>query len=242
MGISFGIFTQEWHIFLKAGTLIVMGIPIYFMLNIFYNPEATRKINDQFSFLSLWFENYSLPKSVREKIVNMFGDIHGKKIFEFGASIGTITLELAKAVGPTGRIEAVDLSESNIKVLKKRLIKHHHTQVRAFHDKHMINRVHPEIKEADMIFSVGSIDYIQNLQKVLKEMADILPENGKICIVEYSDFFGFIPDSGWKSNLEELEKVFERAGFKIRMIKWKGFFWNYICIYGIKTDEEIVVI
>lgn len=242
MGVSFGMYTQEWHVFLKAATLVLIGIPIYFLLNIFYNPEATRRVNDQLSFLSLWFENYSLPKSIRRKIVGIFGDITGKHIFEFGASIGTITLELAKAVGPSGSVEAVDLSESNIKLLRKRLARRNHTHVKAIHDEHMINRVHPEIKEADVIFSVGSIDYIQDLQKVLKEMADILPENGRICIVEYSDFFGIIPDSGWKSNLEELEKVFQRAGFRIRMLKWKGFLWNYICIYGIKTDKEIVVI
>ena len=242
MSLAYGSYTQEWHLFLKAGSLIFLGIPIFFLINIFYNPEITRMINNNSSWFSLIFEFYSLPKRIRKKIVTIFGDITGKKVFEFGSGIGTLTLELAKAVGPTGIIETVDLSESNLKIVNKRAKKKNQSHIKTVHDEHMISRIHPDIHGADLIFSVGSIEYIQNLQKVLTEMANLLPENGRICIVEYGDFFGFMPDSGWKSNLEELNKVFIRAGFRIRLIKWKGLFWNYIVIYGIKTNRDVVVI
>ena len=238
----FGKYSGEWHIFYKAFTLIILGIPIYFLLNIFYNPQVVRKLNDEFAFLALIFENYSMPKEIRRKIVSMFGKLEGKKIFEFGSGIGTLTLELAKEVGPSGRVETVDFSEKNVKILEKRLKKNNYSHVKTIHDPHMINRIHPEISDVDIIFSVGNIDYVQDLQKVLKEMADILPENGRICIVEYSNFFGFIPDNGWKSNLEELTKIFRRAGFSIRIVRWKSFLWDYICIYGLKTHKEIIMI
>ena len=233
---------QEYHIVPKALTFIGIGIPVYFLLTLYYNPEATTKIYGSLSKVSKGFENITLPKKIRKRIANLFGEIQGKRVLDYGASIGTLTETLADKAGPTGYVYAIDFVKGDLKVLDERIVKKHIENVKTLHDEHMINRIHPEVNSVDMIFSVGSMDHIQDLHRVLKEMAFILPENGKICMVEYADFFGILPNSGTLSDLDKLQQTFKEAGFSVRIVKWKGGLWNYICIYGLKSDNDTVIV
>ena len=115
--------------------------------------------------------------------------------------------------------------------------------VKVIHDEHFISRVHPDVPRVDMIFSVGNLSYIQDIERVLKDMHSLLPENGQICLVEYVNYFwGVIPNQPWLDNIEELEKLFRKIGFSIRIKKKRGFFWQYLYIYGIKSDYDVLVI
>jgi len=147
---------------------------------------------------------------------------------------------LADEVGPTGKVYAIDFSKKNVKILNKRVIKNGHFHVHIIHDEHIINRVHPEITNVDMIFSVGMLSYIQDLNKVLKEMYDILPDQGKICFIEYMDYFHFIPNPKYLTQKKLLQQVFRQTGFSVRIKKIKGPLWNYSLIYGMKTDQDDV--
>ncbi|MGM5481603.1 MAG: amino acid permease [Nanobdellota archaeon] len=243
MGTAYFYVTREFHVLYKAITLIGVGIPLYMILVLNYNPEATKKIYEKVSTLSYYFENIFFPKWMRRKIAMMFGSLEGKRVLEVGASVGTLTMELAKRTGPRGKIYAIDFAKANIKLLKKRAERKHHMHIVALHDEHMISRVHPDIPQVDVIFSMGVMDHIQNMKQIAKDMAAILPENGKICMVEYSDyFFGLLPNSGWIADIEELQKIFREAGFSTRVVKWKGGLWNYTCIYGLKNDEDVVLV
>ena len=233
---------DEYHIIAKSLTLIFSGLPVYIMLNVLYNPEALKVMTSSSANIALWLENVMLPKKIRKKIFSLFSNHNTKTVLEFGCGVGTLTMELANAVGPAGRVYAIDFSEKNIAILSKRTKKKNINHVTIIHDEHAINRIHPSIPVVDTIFSVGAMDTIQDLKKVLKEMYYILPENGHICMVEYADYFGILPDSGWVSDLPKLKEIFKEAGFSVRIIKWKGYLWNYICVYGIKSDKEISII
>ena len=91
-----------------------------------------------------------------------------------------------------------------------------------------------------MIFSVGMLGYVQDIKKILKEMSDILPEAGKVCFIEYVDYFKIIPNPKLISKKNELIKTFRNAGFTVRIEKIKGFLWNYCLVYGIKTKHSNV--
>jgi basic amino acid/polyamine antiporter, APA family len=229
---------NSFYLFRYALGFIIFALPIYLMLNIYYNPSFTIKINEYFAHLSYYFENVFFPKSIRRKIISIFTDYKNKKILEFGSGIGSLTTFLADQIGEGGKIYAVDFSQKNIKILNKRLIKENKYQVEIIHDEHIINRIHPNVPKVDMIFSVGMIGYVQDIQKILREMNDILPESGKICFIEYVDYFKVIPNPKIISNKAELIELFKKAGFAIRIEKIKGFLWNYYLIYGIKTSHK----
>lgn len=223
-------------------SLIFFGIPIYLLLMFFYNPDAIIRFSNYFAKLTFWMENLLLPKGVRRQIIGLFKDLEEKAVLEYGAGVGTLTLHLAEAVGPKGRIYATDFSNRNIRLLEKRLIKKGIQHVTMIHDEHQVNRVHPSVESVDIIFSVGMMSYMQDVQKILKEMHRLLPEAGRICFVEYVNFFRFLPDAEWISNADKLKKIFRDAGFSVKIEKRRGFLWNYLFVYGIKSEEEVPMV
>ena len=225
---------------LKLGfSLVLVGIPIYLLLEMYYNPDAIVKINDSLAYATLLTEKIILPKNIRREILALLGDINGKRILEFGCSVGTLTMRLAEAVNPNGRVYATDLSRMDLVITKKRLVKKGHTHVIVVHDEHQVNRVHPSIPHVDAIVSVGMMGYLQDVKKVLREMRDLLPYGGKIVFVDYADFFNIVPNVAWLSNDRVIEKIFRDAGFSVFVRRKKGLFWNYIFVYGIKFHENI---
>ena len=216
-----------------------MGVPVYLLLKVYYDPDATIKINDALAYLTLWSENIILPQRIREEILSLLGDVRGKSILEFGCSVGTLTVALAESVKPNGRVYATDLSKNDLIITQKRLIRKGHSNVFIIHDEHQINRVHPVIPHVDAIVSIGMMGYIQDMKKVLREMRDLLPYGGKIVFMEYADFFKVIPNVAWLSNNKVIEKVFRDAGFSVFVTRKKGLLWNYIYVYGIKFHEDI---
>ncbi|MBN1377209.1 amino acid permease [Candidatus Woesearchaeota archaeon] len=227
---------------LKIGaSFILFGVPLYFLLLFYYDPDAIIKINNYIAYLKLWFEKILYPIGLRTKLFNLVGEYREKIILEYGSNVGTLTMELAERVGPNGKIYATEMIENNLKILKKRIDKKGHKHVELIYDPHQVNRIHPKIDYADMVFSSEMLSYIQDLEKVLKEIHKILPENGRICFVDYIDFFKIMPNGGHLSDLKKLKKKFLDAGFSINVEKHKGLFWNYIIVYGIKTSKKDIV-
>ena len=225
---------------LKLGfSLIVVGIPIYMLLEIYYNPDTIIKINDSLAYLTLLTERIILPKSIRKEILALLGNLKGKKVLEFGCSVGTLTMHLAEAVKPHGRVYATDLSKRDLLITKRRLVKKGHSHVIVIHDEHQVNRVHPSIPHVDAIVSIGMMGYLQDVKKVLREMRNLLPYGGKIVFVDYADFFKIIPNVAWLSNDRTIENIFRDAGFSVFVTRKKGLFWNYVYVYGIKFHENI---
>ena len=225
---------------IKLGaSLIIVGVPIYLLLKMYYDPDAIIKINDALAYITLLTESIILPKSIRKEILALLGDLKGKRVLEFGCSVGTLTLHLAEAVKPNGRVYAVDLSEKESIIAKKRLTKRGHSHVAIVHDEHQVNRVHPAIPHVDAIVSIGMMGYLQDVKKVLKEMRELLPYGGKIVFVDYADFFKIIPNVMWLSNDRVIERMFRDAGFSVFVTRKKGLFWNYVYVYGIKFHEDI---
>ncbi|HLC61029.1 MAG TPA: amino acid permease [Candidatus Nanoarchaeia archaeon] len=225
---------------LKFGfSLIFVGVPIYLLLEIYYDPDAIIKINDSLAYVTLWMERFILPKGIRRELLALLGDVKGKKVLEFGCSVGTLTMYLAQAVNPNGRVYATDLSDRDLVITKKRLQKKGHTHVIVIHDEHQINRVHPSIPHVNAIVSVGMMGYLQDVKKVLKEMRELLPYGGKIVFLDYVDFFKVIPNVAWLSSDRTIEKIFREAGFSVFVMRKKGLFWNYVYVYGIKFHEDI---
>ncbi len=225
---------------LKLGlSLIIVGVPIYFLLKMYYDPSAIISINNSLAYITLLTEKIILPKSTREEILALLGDISNKKVLEFGCSVGTLTMHLAESVKPGGKVYATDLATRDLAITRRRLKKRGHSHVIVVHDEHQVNRVHPSIPNVDAIVSIGMMGYLQDVKKVLREMRDLLPYGGKIVFVDYADFFKVIPNVAWLSNDKVIEQIFRSAGFSVFVTRKKGLFWNYVYVYGIKFHENV---
>ena len=220
-------------------SFIAIGIPIYLLLEVYYDPDAIVKVNDALAYFTLLTERFILPKSIRKEILTLLGDIKDKTILEFGCSVGTLTLHLAEKVRPGGRIYATDLSKKDLIITRNRMKKRGHEHVIIIHDEHQINRVHPDVPHVDAVVSIGMMGYLQDVKKVLGEMRELLPYGGKIVFVDYADFFKVIPNVAWLSKDSTIEKIFREAGFSVFVSRKKGMFWNYVFVYGIKFHQDI---
>lgn len=230
---------SAWPIFLIGLSLTAIGIPIYLLLTFYYNPDAIIPAINDISLLAYWLEDFLLPKRIRKEVLSLFEEYEGKHILEFGSGVGTMTMHLAELVKPGGHIYAVDLSKKNLKIVERRSQKKGHDHVHIIHDEHQMNRVHPDVPEIDMIFSFGMLSYIQDLKKVLKELHVRLPEGGHICFIEYANLYKVLPNVGWISHPERVKEVFKENGFSVTVKKYKGFLWDYMVIYGIKSKEGV---
>lgn len=230
-------------------SLALFGIPIYFLIEMYYDPKMITSVNDIFSHLTLATEHFTFPRKIRKEILGFLGDIKGKAVLEFGCSVGTLTIPLAKAVGSTGKIYATHFSEHDLKIVRRRLInkkweteKRVYGQVRLIHDFEHLVRLHPDVKYADAAVSAGMLSYMQQPKKILSEIASVLPSGGKVCFVEYADFFHIIPNKEWLSDDMKIAKVFREAGLSVKVERRKGLFWNHIFIYGFKLGKGVAYI
>ncbi len=230
---------NAWYILKLGLSFVAIGIPIYLLLEIYYNPDFIVGINDALAYLTLLTERFILPKSIRHEILVLLGDIRSKTILEFGCSVGTLTLHLAENVKPGGKVYATDLSEKDLIITKNRMIKKGHTHVVVIHDEHQINRVHPDVPHVDAIVSIGMMGYLQDVKKVLREMWELMPYGGKIVFLDYADFFKVIPNVAWLSKDQVIERIFRDAGFSVFVRRQKGVFWNYVYVYGVKFRGDI---
>jgi len=236
-----------WSTLKLAGSFILVGVPLYFLVELYYDPKAITKVSDTSAYFTLFTERLNMPRKVIKEILGLLGNIKGKTVFEYGCGVGTLTLKLAKEVGPNGNIFAVDLSKKDLMITEKRLEKlmwssHEriHARVHMIHDEEQVNRVHPGVQYADIVVSVGNLGYIQDINLILKQLYSIMPNQGKICFVEYGDFFKLIPNIEWLAHNNIIEDIFKKNGFSVRVIRKKGLFWNYIYIYGFKFVGSVV--
>jgi basic amino acid/polyamine antiporter, APA family len=238
--VSWILYTYNAINMLRLGiSFILFGIPIFLLLISYYDPEYIRTVNDSFARLSVWFEGVNFPKKFRMELLEYFKDLQDKTVLDYGAGVGTLTLHLSETVGPNGKIYATDLSEKNIEILNKRLSRRNIANVEVIHDEHQFNRVHPSIRNVDAVFSLGMLSYVQDVKKVLKEIHKILPNGGKVCMVEYVDFFWVLPNVKWLSDNHIVEQIFKESGFSVHVKRMKRMFWSYVVVYGIKSEEDV---
>lgn len=225
------------HMFQLVISFILFGIPIYLLMEMYYDPRLITEVHDIFAYFALLTERINLPKGVRHEIIHLLGNIKDKKVLEFGCSVGTLTLQIAESVGPQGTVYATDISRRELAITRKRLDKLGYKHVKVLHDPQHSSRVHPNVKDIDVVVSAGMIGYIQDLENVLLELNKRMKKGNKICILEFDKFFDIIPNAGWLSDTKRIKSVFRDMGFNVGVIRKQGFAWQYIYIYGIKYRD-----
>jgi SAM-dependent methyltransferase len=240
-----------WHspgalrLVLLGGSLILLGLPLLLLIELYNNPRAITKVNDSFAKYHYLFEKWILPLRVRKEILALLGDIKGKTVLEFGCNVGTLTQHLAENAG---KIYATNISINQLRITEKRLEKKRRkapnvlSAVELIYDIEHTRRVHPSVGFVDAAVSVGMLSYVEDAKRVLEELSSIMPDRGRIVFVEYVNFFHIIPDAEWLCSEPRLKLLFNEAGFSVHIRKGRGLFWNYLFVYGLKSEEEVLII
>ena len=223
-------------------------MPLYLLVESYYDPHAIKKINDIFANVIIGFERLITTRELRKDIASFLGDVKGKTMLEIGCS-DIVTLELLNRVGTAGKVYIIHFSEKHLKIIEKHARKNEwETEGTAFgrlisvEDSHYYERIHPSIKKVDGVVSVGMLGYIQNIENVLRDLKNIIPLGGKVVFAEYSNFFHLLPEVDWLGNNKQIEALFRKHGFSVRIEKKKRILWNTIYLYGIRYSEDVAFI
>ena len=76
--------------------------------------------------------------------------------------------------------------------------------------------------------------FLKEEVKLLKTLNKKLKIGSKIVFLDYDKFFDVIPNIEWLSKDEEIKKIFDKAGFKVNVVRKQGIAWQYLYIFGKK--------
>ena len=218
--------------------LILLGIPIYFILELYYDVRFSVFVNDILAHTYVFFENILFPKKIRKQILDKIGNPEGLRLLEYGCGVGTLTEFLAKEIENKGKIYATDTSHHAIEITKKRLQKLRKLKpgsVSFFID--MPNRIRPEIPDIDVAISAGDISNLTDVGIFLKDLNARLDKTDRLIIMDYTKFFKIVSNVPWLRNDASIKRIFNQHGFSIMVERHKGVLLDYVVISGKKVRE-----
>jgi ubiquinone/menaquinone biosynthesis C-methylase UbiE len=130
----------------------------------------------------------------------------GQMVLDLGCGPGTFTIALAKMVGETGKVIAVDVQDEMLQVVRKKAAKEGlESRIIAF--KSVSNRIGISDK-VDFALVFYMVHEVPNTEAFLKEVAALLRPKGKLLIVEPKFH---VSESAFKRTLEAAQI----AGLKV---------------------------
>ena len=137
----------------------------------------------------------------------------GDRVADLGAGGGYFTPRLAEAVGPSGRVYAVDVDEDMLEHVIKRTAEEGHSNVEAvlaaYHD--------PLLPESgvDLIFTSNTYHHLENRTTYFDQAKRYLRPGGRVAIIEHKR-------SGWFQKLfphytraEVIRSEMQAAGYRL---------------------------
>jgi ubiquinone/menaquinone biosynthesis C-methylase UbiE len=106
----------------------------------------------------------------------------GMTAFDLGCGPGFFTIEMAKIVGPSGEVVAVDLQDGMLEIVKKKI---ENTDLQNIIELHKCQSDKIGLTQAaDFILIFYMLHEVPDQLAFLKEVHDLLKPNGKVLIVE----------------------------------------------------------
>jgi ubiquinone/menaquinone biosynthesis C-methylase UbiE len=151
-----------------------------------------------------------------EKIVDYCDVHHGMKVADFGSSIGTFALLLAKRVGAHGTIYAIDI--------QKELLAKLHNEAKAQKlenveiilgdfEKEKGTMLHNE--SIDRVFVVNSFFQAEDKDACINEIYRILKKGGKVIFIDWAESFENLgPHKDSIVTEKQVTLMFEKHYFK----------------------------
>lgn len=207
---------------MKTTLKILLGIPA-FVLAWFGLARIVRRIY-QFpipEFLAGFIDNPFRRKfQPPEEMPGRFGIQPGMKVLEVGPGNGRYTAAVARAVGPQGRVVAIDIEPKMIARLQACLEAENLENV----DARVANVYNlPDADESyDAAYLITVIGEIPQPERALKEFFRVIKPSG---LLAFSEFF---PDPDYPSPLKTIQ-IAQAAGFRLRSTQ--GNWWSYSLVF-----------
>ena len=154
-----------------------------------------------------------------DKLIERSGIKQGMRVLEVGCGSGAFVTFVARAVGKTGKVYALDIQPAMLRQLKVKLTKPENQDIKNI--KLILGSAYKlpfEDNSIDLVYMVTVLQETPDKQKALKEAGRVLKPGGVLAVTE------FLPDPDYPLKSTTI-KIGEEAGFILDKVL--GNFWNY---------------
>lgn len=150
-----------------------------------------------------------------QKNIEQLGVDPGTKVADLGSGSGFYSLALAKAVGPQGRVFAVDVQQELLTKLKAEAMHHHLENIEViWGDVDEPHGSRLEDASMDRVLVTNTLFQVDHKDALVAEAFRIVKPKGRVLLVDWTDSFGGLgPHPARVVKPEQGRALFERAGF-----------------------------
>jgi ubiquinone/menaquinone biosynthesis C-methylase UbiE len=124
-----------------------------------------------------------------DEVVRVLGIKPGETVADLGAGGGYFTFRLAQAVGPSGKVYAVDVDPAMVDYLKARAAREGFTNVEVVLAAEDDARLPPG--SVDLVFSCNTYHHLSERPTYFARLRQYLRPEGRIAIIDYERRTGF---------------------------------------------------
>jgi arsenite methyltransferase len=148
-----------------------------------------------------------------EEVVRALELKPGDRVADLGAGSGYFTFRLARAVGPAGKVYAVDIDPDMIAYLGERAKSENATNVEIVTAKPDDPGLAPG--SVDLIFTSDAYHHIDNRVAYFASVARVLRPGGRIAILDFNGSGWAVRMSGHYTPEETVKSEMARAGYRL---------------------------
>lgn len=224
---------------------LVLWVPIFLAFPLVFFPWTTSAkeppeehghdatIHHRFDDVERWTKVFDDPKRDRwqkpEKVIRFLGISPGQSVADLGAGTGYFTVHLARVVGPTGKVYAVDIEPALVDHLRGRVTKAGLEQVVPV----LAEPADPKLPAAglDLIFICDTWHHIDDRLHYLEQLRRALKPGGRVAVVDFRE--GDLPvgpPPGHKLSREAVIREFEESGWRLSD-EYRRIRYQYVLVF-----------
>lgn len=165
-----------------------------------------------------------MPKDLETKtfdinlILNKITIKEGDAVAEFGCGhFGYFVFPVAKSIGKSGVVYAIDILPSVIEEIKKQALTNNLSQIKPlWSNLEIFKGTKIEASSVDTVLMINVLSQSEKKTEIIREAVRILKNGGKLLIVDWktdSSLFG--PKPEYRLNIEALKQVAPKLGLNI---------------------------
>lgn len=119
-----------------------------------------------------------------ERVIGVLGITEGMRVADLGAGTGIFTLPLAEAVGPGGKVYAVDVDAGLLGIVSEKARAAGGRTIETI----VAGDTDPKLPEpVDLIFLCDTMHHLPNQAEYVKQFAKLLRPGGRVVVIDFKE-------------------------------------------------------
>lgn len=136
----------------------------------------------------------------------------GARVADLGAGGGYFTWPLAEAVGPEGKVYAVDINETGLRIIEQEAKARHVSNVKPV----LATPTDHKLPEpVDLVFNCDTFHHMSDRVAYFRSLASHMRDSGRVAILEFHKTGFFSGVLGHGTPKEQVRQEMEAAGYRL---------------------------